>query len=110
MILEREPQTQFEEIGTVQFVATFKRKSHEDSPPVNVGETSEKTTQKTTQKTTHKILELIVSNPQISRVELAAAIGISADGIKYHLDRLRKQGVLKHVGPDKGGYWEIVKE
>jgi predicted HTH transcriptional regulator len=31
MILEREPTTEFEEIGTVQLVATFKSKSYEQT-------------------------------------------------------------------------------
>ena len=57
----------------------------------------------TTQKTTQKILELIAANPRISRIELAAVIGITADGIKYQLDKMRKDGVIKRVGPDKGG-------
>lgn len=101
MILEREPATEFEEIGTVQFVATFKRNSYELTKPERVGET--------TQKTTQKILELITANPSISRTQLAIEIGITADGIKYHLDKLRKEGVIKRVGPDKGGLWEIIQ-
>ncbi|MFZ3209506.1 MAG: hypothetical protein WA140_11860 [Geobacteraceae bacterium] len=68
MILEREPATEFEEIGTVQFVATFKRKHVEVPQTENFGET--------TQKTTQKILELIVSNPAISRFELATEVGL----------------------------------
>jgi ATP-dependent DNA helicase RecG len=71
---------------------------------------AERTTHaETTQKTTQKILELIKGNPSISRAELAAQIGITPDGIKYHLDNMRKQGTIKRIGPDKGGYWEIVK-
>ena len=96
----------------MQFVTTFKRNSYELTKPdgvgenvgVNVGESSQKTTQKTTQK----ILELIAVTPSISRAQLAIEIAITADGVKYHLDKLRKDGVIKRVGPDKGGYWEIV--
>jgi len=51
---------------------------------------------------------LIAANPSISRAQLAVEVGITADGVKYHLDKLRKEGVIKRVGPDKGGYWEIV--
>ncbi|MBI5700471.1 hypothetical protein HZC34_01325 [Candidatus Saganbacteria bacterium] len=39
--------------------------------------------------------------------ELAKAIGITTDGIKYNLAILRKKGIIKRIGPDKGGYWEI---
>jgi len=104
MILEHEPKTEFEELGT-HFIATFKRNSYEvTNPAAESGENSQKTTQKTTQK----ILELIAATPNISRTQLAIEIGITADGIKYHLDKLRNDGMIKRVGPDKGGYWEIV--
>ncbi len=63
----------------------------------------------TTQKTTQKILELITANPTISRKELAAQIGITADGIKYHLTTMQKKRLLKRIGPDKGGRWEVIK-
>ncbi|MFA4916830.1 MAG: winged helix-turn-helix transcriptional regulator [Syntrophales bacterium] len=61
-----------------------------------------------TQKTTQKILELITANPTISRKELAAQIGITADGLKYHLTTMQKKRLLKRIGPDKGGHWEIL--
>lgn len=64
----------------------------------------------TTQKTTQKILDLVAANPSIRRKELAEKIGITADGIKYHLTSLQKKGRLKRVGPDKGGCWEVVEE
>ncbi|MEA3475812.1 MAG: winged helix-turn-helix transcriptional regulator [Candidatus Cloacimonadota bacterium] len=63
----------------------------------------------TTQKTTRKILEIIKGEPQITRRELAELIGISEDGIKYHLNNLKQKGLLKRIGPAKGGYWKIVK-
>ncbi len=70
---------------------------------------AEKTTRKTTRKTTQKILALIKENPYITRKELAQEIGnITEDGIKYNLAKLKKQGKIKRVGPDKGGHWEIV--
>ncbi len=62
----------------------------------------------TTQKTTQKILEAIAKKSDITQKELAVVIGITEDGVKYHITRLRKKGVVKRIGPDKGGYWEIV--
>jgi ATP-dependent DNA helicase RecG len=61
------------------------------------------------QKTTQKILELIKEKPRITRKELAEKIGISEEGIKFNLNQLKKQNKIKRVGPDKGGYWEILK-
>jgi len=68
-----------------------------------------KTPQKTTQKTTQKIIELIGQNPGITRRELAEAIGITEEGIKFNLAQMQKKGLLKRVGPDKGGRWEALK-
>ena len=72
-----------------------------------VGEKDLETTQKTTQKTTQRILELIKENPQITRNELSNIIGISENGIKFHITNLKKKGLLKRVGADKGGHWEV---
>lgn len=32
-----------------------------------------------------------------------------AEGIKYHLNKLRAEGVVRHVGPTKSGRWEVLK-
>lgn len=44
-----------------------------------------------------------------ARRELAKQLGLSPDGVKYHLDKLRVAGVIRHVGPTKIGYWEVLK-
>ena len=63
----------------------------------------------TTQKTTQKILDQIKANPYISRQELAELCGLTSDGIKYNIRKLREKGIIKRIGPDKGGYWEVVE-
>ncbi len=67
-----------------------------------------KTTQKTTQKTAQKILDILAKNPGATRAELASATGLSPDGVKWNLDKLKKSGKIRRVGPDRGGYWEVV--
>lgn len=60
-------------------------------------------------QTTHdKILMQIRNNPQITRNELAAILGLTPDGIKYHLQRMTKEGIIIHRGSTRSGYWEIV--
>lgn len=82
-------------------------------------ENTNSTTQKdnsTTQKTKiiltdgqKEIIELIRTNNSITRKQMADKIqSISVDGIKYNLRRLQELGVIRRVGPDKGGYWEIL--
>ena len=74
-------------------------------------EMTPKTTQETTQKMTQKILDLIHKNPYITRQELSRKIGsITSDGVKYHLEQFKKQGILKRVGANKGGYWKVIKK
>jgi ATP-dependent DNA helicase RecG len=68
-----------------------------------------KTTQKTAQKTAQKILGLIQHKPEITRQELAIALGITDSGIKYHLKKMQAKGLIRRVGPDKGGHWEVVR-
>ncbi|MBI3057044.1 MAG: putative DNA binding domain-containing protein [Betaproteobacteria bacterium] len=73
--------------------------------------TTQETTQKTTQKTTQRILAALRSNPAGSRREIAELLGdITEDGVKYHLGKLRSQGRIRRIGPDKGGHWEIVRD
>jgi len=62
----------------------------------------------TTQKTTQKILDQIKANPYISRQELAELCGLTSDGIKYNIRKLREKGIIKRIGPDKGGHWEVI--
>ena len=71
--------------------------------------TTQKTAQKSTQKTTQKIIELIIANPQITRKEMSQLIGITEEGIKYQLNKMRKNNIVKRIGPDKGGYWKIIQ-
>ena len=56
------------------------------------------------------ILEIIKVNSHISRKELAAKIGLSDSSIKRRIERLTSDGRIKRVGPDKGGYWEVIEK
>ena len=69
----------------------------------------EKTTQKT-EKTTQKILDIIKDNPRVTRKELAELVGMTADGIKWNLEKLKKIGKIRRIGPDKGGKWDIIEK
>ena len=62
-----------------------------------------------TQKTTQKIIEILKGNKEISTEQLAKMCGLTRDGINYQIRKLKQQGVLRRVGPDKGGHWEIIQ-
>ena len=72
--------------------------------------TTQKATQKTAQKTAQKILHYIKQDASISRNKLAELCGISPDGIKWQLNKMQKNGVIRRVGPNKGGYWEVIEQ
>ena len=72
--------------------------------------TGETVLQETTQKTTRKILECIMDNEFVSRKDLAEMCGISQDGIKWQLRQMQQQGLIRRVGPDRGGHWEIIEK
>lgn len=81
--------------------------------PPEIEKTTQETIQeieKTTQETIQEmILGLIKTDPAITRKGLAEKTGLTPDGVKYHLDKLRKQGVIRHVGATKKGYWEVME-
>ena len=62
------------------------------------------------EKTAQKIISAIVINPSVTREKLAEICGISSDGIKWQLKNLQAKNIIRRVGPDKGGYWEIVQK
>jgi len=59
--------------------------------------------------TQEKIVVLLRTTPRITRKALAQAIGITADGIKYHLDKLKVAGKIRHYSPTKSGRWEVTQ-
>ena len=68
------------------------------------------TAQEATPKTTReRIVDEIRKNPKISRRALAEVVGITPDGVKYHLQKLTKAGVIRHVGATRSGKWVICK-
>lgn len=57
------------------------------------------------------MLDFLKQNPYAGRKEMVVFIGnITEDGIKYNLQVLQEKGLLKRVGPDKGGYWNVIED
>lgn len=68
---------------------------------------SEKSSEKAS-KSSEKILDLIKNKPTISAVEIAMEIDMSARGVEKQIRKLREAGIIKRIGADRGGYWEIT--
>lgn len=50
----------------------------------------------------------VIENVIESATSLAQKAGVSPRTIMRDLDKLRKLGLVEHVGPDKGGYWKVL--
>ncbi|MGV8177007.1 MAG: winged helix-turn-helix transcriptional regulator [Candidatus Bilamarchaeaceae archaeon] len=74
-----------------------------------LGRPSQKSTEKGSVKSSEKILALIRGNPEISAKEIASVLGISSRAVEKRIANLRGKGLLRRIGPDKGGHWEVGK-
>lgn len=55
-----------------------------------------------------KIIELIRQNSQITRIELANTLKINESTVKRNINKLKNKGILKRIGANKNGHWEIL--
>ena len=72
---------------------------------------TEKIAQKITVKITvnqQAIIDEIRKNPFITQQQLSDIVGIARFNINRNMKKLKDQGIIKHVGADKNGYWEIL--
>ena len=53
------------------------------------------------------ILRLMVEDPYISKTSIAELVGISYTAVGSNIKAMRGK-YLRRVGPDKGGFWEII--
>ena len=44
----------------------------------------------------------------ITQDELALSLQLSVKTIEKHIKNLKEIGLIRRVGPDKGGHWEII--
>ena len=54
------------------------------------------------------ILRLIIDDPYISKTDIANTLGISYTAVGSNIEAMRGK-YLRRVGPDKGGFWEIIE-
>jgi len=83
------------------FKATFYR-------PVKSGEKFGVKFGEGSEKTSEKIIALIQKNNTISAREIAKEIGLTHRAVEKQISALKNKGLLRRVGPDKGGRWEII--
>ena len=74
-------------------------------------ELTEKGVERGVEKLTEKeqiILKLIIENAKISKEEMEHQGNLTKKSIEYNIRKLKDKGLLRRVGPARGGYWEVV--
>ena len=56
-----------------------------------------------------KIIDLLKDNPTLSIPEIAEKLEKSKSATERAIRKLRQSGLLKRIGPDKGGHWEVIE-
>ena len=69
---------------------------------------SVKTVEKTT-RTVEKILKILSNTPSITARDMSEILGLSRRGVEEQIKSLKQKGVIRRIGPDKGGHWEVIK-
>jgi ATP-dependent DNA helicase RecG len=58
----------------------------------------------------NRIVEIVVTNKFVTIPELSKMLKISTTAVENNIAKLKAKKILKRIGPDKGGYWEVVKK
>ena len=56
-----------------------------------------------------EILDLIARKPHVTAKELAQLFGVTPRAIEKQIAKLKREGRLIRVGPNKGGHWQVQK-
>ena len=57
-----------------------------------------------------KIIDAIKNNNSVSAKKLASKVGISQRKVEENLAKLKLMGILKRIGPAKGGHWQVIQQ
>jgi len=94
------PEPTYEEAGA-SFVTVFHNSKSEES--------GQKGSVKSSVKSSVKIIELIGEDKSITIPIMAEKLGLSTRAVEKQMVKLQQSGLIRRVGPDKGGHWEVIK-
>lgn len=67
-----------------------------------------KTPVETRVKTPEAIVAALRQDNSLTLAEVSERIGKSVSAVERAAKKLGEQGKLKYIGPQKGGYWEVI--
>jgi predicted HTH transcriptional regulator len=74
-----------------------------DQPQQKIG------SEKSSEKSSEKILSLLKATSDMTTKALAEHLGISHRAVEKQIEKLKREGQLERIGPDKGGHWQVNK-
>jgi ATP-dependent DNA helicase RecG len=83
----------------------------DDSLGKSLNKVAEKVAEKVVENLTHnqkKIVDLIANNKFATAIEISKEVGISHRKTQENIAKLKELGLLKRIGPAKGGHWQIL--
>ena len=83
----------------------------EDAAQMQVGpeETNKETNKEIYKKIPNTIIDILETKPETTINEIAEILGISVGGVRYHINKMKKAGIIEHTGSTKKGKWLIYK-
>jgi ATP-dependent DNA helicase RecG len=108
LILSKEPDTEFSEVGT-KFVTMFKRRSYIEEVKKGAESWVKKLGEKLGENE-NRIVEIVVTNKFVTIPELSKMLKISTTAVENNIAKLKAKKILKRIGPDKGGHWEVIEK
>ena len=57
-----------------------------------------------------KIIAILRINSSTTAKELSKKLNISVKGVQWHIKNLKDDKVIRRIGPNKGGYWEVINK
>lgn len=98
---------------STEFIAFMLRCLYDSLKQYQMEKVADKVTYKVADKklnpTEEKILKLIDSNPYMTINDICVNLKMSDSGVRKNLAALRAKCVIKRIGANKNGHWEIIK-
>jgi ATP-dependent DNA helicase RecG len=63
----------------------------------------------TSGKSSEKVLKILKNFPALSAREVADRLELNPRAVEKQIAKLREKGLLRRVGPAKGGHWEVLQ-
>lgn len=58
-------------------------------------------------KIASKIIDMLIKHPTTSIIEMESMLNVGHTTIKKILTEMQSKNMIRHIGPNRGGHWEI---